>query len=154
MLHFLTMAFVTVVSQNNLSNGVLWFMLVCLGQFIIQLKKHQNVEPAKDETRNNKQQNFVALRNFFMGNASMKLEWVGDFIFFPSLPKIWSVKLGLPPGCRYYCQSHRVMTLVCNSRGILSLHKHLALSAAVTSWNGSWHKVALEAKNILRRYAA
>lgn len=38
------------------------------------------------------------------------------------------------------------------SRGILSLDKHVALNAAVTSWNGSWHKVAPLAKNKLWRY--
>lgn len=92
-------------------------------------------------------------------NPSYKWEWVEE-VFFPSsflflsLPNIWSVKLARPPGCRYCCQSHRVMTLVCKSRGILSLDKHLALSAAVTSWNGSWHKVAPGAKNILWRYVA
>lgn len=44
------------------------------------------------------------------------------------------------------------MTSVRKSRGILSLDKHLALSAAVTSWNASWHKVAPQAKNKLWRY--
>lgn len=45
------------------------------------------------------------------------------------------------------------VTSVCKSRGILSLDKHVALSAAVTSWNGNWHKVAPRAKN-KRRYTA
>lgn len=44
------------------------------------------------------------------------------------------------------------MTSVCRGRGILSLDKHVALGVAVTSWNGSWHKVAPQTKNKLWRY--
>lgn len=44
------------------------------------------------------------------------------------------------------------MTSVRKSRGILSLDKHAALNAAVTSWNGGWHKVAPLAKNKLWQY--
>lgn len=53
---------------------------------------------------------------------------------------------------------YSLLALVCQcivtswwrGRGILSLDKHVGLSAAATSWNGGWHKVAARAKNELR----
>lgn len=114
-------------------------------------KKHENIRP-KMECETQLSAVFVAHRNLFLRTSSLKHKWVVCLFFslFPCVSRCqMSVKLARPPGCRYYCQSHHVMTLVCKSRGILSLHKHLALSAAVTSWNGSWHKVALQAKNTL-----
>lgn len=71
---------------------------------------------------------------------------------FLSLANIRSLKLFRLQAVGKCCQSHCVMTSVCKSRGILSLDKHVALSAAVAAWNGSWHKVAPTAKNNLWRY--
>lgn len=46
------------------------------------------------------------------------------------------------------------VTSVREGRGILSVDKHVALSAAVTSWNGSWHEATHLAKNKRWRYSA
>lgn len=85
---FLMIAFPTVVSQNNLPNGVLWMMLVCisLGQFTIQ-SKNQNFEPAKDEMRDLIIINILWHTESLYGNPVYETGMSWGFYFLPLTAK-------------------------------------------------------------------